>query len=356
MDARQRLLMECFSLVEHPFEPEADARRGLNFRALGVSLARPLDVFRVEALDSYFVRVGPFRDAVQQIDDYLVANGYPSGVSAPAFLIEGARGVGRTTLASFLGYRIKTRSAGIASLNNVPVTTEHFGRLLFTIKNLVNLHVTRHQIPNCETAFALFLNADINPQDPSINYLGQIFAELAQCMAAAPPLILVIESLTWERRTWIERLYALLSPLNIVLVFLTDDRRVHNFFRELRTGSTLNGREVSLDKLDRQMAEEFLKHRLDIFRSHPSPIEKTGLFPFVAQTLNQTIRPGEKIGIKLLEQILRGAFNVKMEELYPQFLNTQPPDPQFQPEQLLIPFDYLSRYYSSAFASSPTSV
>ncbi|HKR61101.1 MAG TPA: hypothetical protein VJS64_15380, partial [Pyrinomonadaceae bacterium] len=180
MDAKQRILLECFSLVEHPFEPEADKARGLNFRALGVSLAKPLDVFRVGALDDYFVRVGPFSDAVRQIDAYLVASGYPGGAGAPAFLIEGAKGVGRTTMASFIGFRIKTRSNGVASLNNVPITTEHFGRLLFTIKNLVNQHVTRHNVPNCDGAFALFSNADINPQDPSINYLGQIFAELAQ--------------------------------------------------------------------------------------------------------------------------------------------------------------------------------
>jgi hypothetical protein len=343
----QRLLLECFSLEEHPFEPEAD-QRGLNFRALGVSLARPLDVFRVGGLEPYFVRVGPFNDAVQKIDAYLAAQGYPGGGNAPAFLIEGAKGVGRTTMASFLGYRIKTLGGGSASLNNVPVTTEHLGRLLFTIKNLVNLHVTRHQIPNCEGAFALFSNADINPQDPSINYLGQIFAELAQCMGAAPPLILVIESITWERRDWITRLYAHLSPLNIVLVFLTDDRRIYNAFRDLRSGPTLNGLEVSLDKLDRRMAEEFLIHRLESFRSNQSPIAHRGLFPFVAQALNQTIPPGEKIGIKLLEQIFRGAFNIKLQELSPQYLNAQPPNPQFQPQQLLIPFDYLRRYYSSA--------
>jgi hypothetical protein len=348
---RQRLLMECFSLVEHPFEPEADARRGLDFRTLGVNLARPLDVFRVEALNEYFVRVGPFNDAVQQIDAYLGAQGYPGGGNAPAFLIEGAKGVGRTTMASFLGYRIKTRGGGIASLSNVPVTTEHFGRLLFTIKNLVNVHVTRHKIPNCEPAFAFYSDAAINPQDPEVSYLGQIFAELTQCMGAAPPLILVIDSITWERRSWTERLYALLSPLNIVLVFLTDDRRVYNAFRDLRSGPTLNGLEVSLDKLDRQMAEEFLKHRLEIFRSDQSPIAHMGLFPFVSQALNQTIPPGEKIGIKLLEQIFRGAFNIKLQELFPQYLNTQPPDPQFQPEQLLIPFDYLSRYYSKALRS-----
>ena len=348
---RQRLLRECFSLVEHPFEPEADPRRNINFRTLGVSLARPLDVFRVKELESYFVRVGPFNDAVQQIDAYLGAQGYPGGGNAPAFLIEGAKGVGRTTMASFLAYRIKTRAGDVASLNNVLVTTEHFGRLLFTIKNLVNVHVTRHKIPNCEAAFAFYPDAAINPQDPEVSYLGQIFAELGQCMGISPPLILVIDSLTWERRSWVERLYALLSPLNIVLAFLTDDRRIYNAFRDLRSGPTLNGLEVSLDKLDRAMAEDFLKHRLEIFRCDKSPIGRTGLFPFVSQALNQTIPPGEKISIKLLEQIFRGAFNIKLEELAPQYVNAQPPNPQFQPEQLLIPFDYLSRYYSQALRS-----
>jgi hypothetical protein len=87
----QRLLLECFSLEEHPFEPETDNRNGLNFRALGVSLARPLDVFRVGGLEQYFVRVGPFNDAVLKIDAYLAAQGYPGGGNAPAFLIEGAK-------------------------------------------------------------------------------------------------------------------------------------------------------------------------------------------------------------------------------------------------------------------------
>lgn len=345
-NGRQRVLADCFSLDEHPFDPQMDTRRKLDFRQRGVSLTRPLDVFNVEELKDYFIRTGPFKDAVQEIKDFLIATNYPNGSTyPPAFLIEGAKGVGRSTMASFLGYQIKKRNAVGASFNTVPVSSEHFGRLLLTIRNLVRGHINKYQIANCEAAMNFYSTEEINPQDPSVDYLRQIFGQLAPCMVTAPPQILVIESITWQRRDWIGQLYEYLSPLNIVLVFMTEDRRVFNAFRDLRNTPRLVGLEVSLDALDRQMAEEFLTSRLQNFRSAKTPANKIGLFPFAAQILDQTFPPGQKIGIKLLESIFRGAFNIKLDELSARYGAEQPPNPPIRSEELLIAFEAVSRYY-----------
>jgi len=346
-NGRLEVLADCFSLEEHPFDPQVDTRRRLDFRRRGISLSKPLDVFNVEELKDYFVRTGPFKDAIQQIKDYLVANNYPTGGGyPPAFLIEGAKGVGRSTMASFLAYQIKKRNAGGASFNTLPVPSEHFGKLLFTIRNFVRGHINRFQIPNCDEALNFYTDQAINPPDPSVDYLRQIFAQLGNCMGAAPPQIIVIESITWQRKEWMVQLYEYLSPLNIVLIFLSEDRRVFNAFRELRNSPRLFGLEVSLDALDRQMAEEYLASRLANFRSAQAPADKAGLFPFAAQVLSQTFAPGQKIGIKLIETIFRGAFNTKLDELAARYEQpNQAPNPPIRSEELLIPYESVSKYY-----------
>lgn len=346
-NGRERVLADCFSLEEHPFNPQVDTRRKLDFLQRGVSLSKPLDVFNVEELKDYFIRTGPFKNAVQEVKDYLTTNNYPTGGTyPPAFLIEGAKGVGRSTMASFLGYQIKKRNAGRASFNTLPVPSENLAKLLFTIRNFIRLHITNFKIPNCDVALNFYSNEEINPQDPSIDYLTQIFAQLAACMVAAPPHILVIESITWQRKEWMAQLHQVLAPLNIVLIFLTEDRRVFNSFRDLRNSPRLAGLEVSLDALDRQMAEEYLSSRLANFRSAQTPADKAGLFPFATQVLIQTFPPGQKIGIKLLESIFRGAFNAKLNELSARYgQQGQGPNPPIRSEELLIPYESVSKYY-----------
>jgi hypothetical protein len=344
----QTLLKECFSLLEHPFEPKTDPQTGLNFKQLGVSLARPLDIFRVEDLRKYFAQVGPFASAVTAVETFLGQTGYPAG-APPAFLIEGAKGFGRSTMASFLAYKIKAKNGGGASFYNVPVTSEHWGRLLFTIKNLIKQHVTTHHIQNCDAAFALFSNEDINPQDPSVNYLGQIFAQLAQCMVGPPPLVLAIESITWQRLDWITGLFDLLNPLNVVLIFLTDDRRVYNIFANLRNGPNLTGFELRLAPFDKQMATQFLTERLDIFRDANAPQGRTGLFPFRSQTMDLTLPDNKRLSIKLLEQVFRVAFNRKLRELTAVYDANSGPQGNQQALQdaLLIPYGDLTTSYVS---------
>jgi hypothetical protein len=343
----KRVLVECFSLDDNPFEPKIDAQRGLDFQKMGVSLAKPLDIFRVEPLKDYFAPVGAFDIAVQAVDAFFKRSNYPAdGGPPPAFLIQGVQGVGRSTMAIFLAYQIKVRKLGNASLKTVPVTSEHWGRLLFTIKKLIKQHVENYDIPNCDEAFDLFSDTDINPQDPSVSYLAQIFTNLGQCMVATAPLILVIESITWERRDWMADLYGLLNQLNVVLIFLTDDRRIFNTFRNVPKP---DGFEVGLNPFDRQMAEQFLTLRLKMFRRANSPQDKSGLFPFPSETLDLILPPGKTYSIKWLEQVFRGAFNAKLKELLPLFKASkgQPPNPQVQRESLLIPYKELSSSYVS---------
>jgi hypothetical protein len=346
----QRVLTECFSLTEHPFEPKVDPLLNVNFRMMGVSLSRALDVFRVAELKDYFLQVGPFKQAVADIESFLSGPG--SGGTAPAFLIEGGEGVGRSTMANYVGYLIKEQNQGAASLNTVPVPSDHFGKLLFTIKSLIALHVKQHNVPNCEAAFALFSDEVIGPQDPSVNYLSTIFAQLVSPMAVAPPLILIVESINWDRRDWMMRLYDLLSKLNIVLVFLTEDQKVYNIFQNLGSGPKLSGLAVSLDALDRQMAEEFLIERMGRFRSKPSPIDKQGLFPFASQALNGALR--KNLEIKKLEVLCRGAFNNKLSELSSRFkaTNGQPPNPPIGAAELVISFDDFGNYVRQVIRSS----
>ena len=346
-NARQRVLADCFSLEEHPFDPQLDARRKLDFRRRGVSLTKPLDVFNVEELKDYFIRTGPFKDAVEQVKDFLTRTNYPNGGAyPPAFLIHGDKGVGRSTMASFLGYQIKKRNPAGASFNNVPVVSENVGKLLFSIKNYIRLHINKFQLPNCNDALNFYSNTDINPADPSLDYLRQIFVQLATCMVASPPLILEIESITYvDRKEWMSQLYDYLKPLNIVLIFMTEDPRVFHYFQKQRNLGRIVGQEVSLEPLDRQMAEEFLTSRLANFRSAQSPVNKAGLFPFAAQILNQTFPPGTKIGIKRLESMFHGAFNLKLDQLSGRYVQPgQPPNPPIRADELLIPFESVGDY------------
>jgi len=349
-EGNKRVLSECFSLLEHPFEPQGDPRRNLDFQALGVSLAKTLDVFKVKELGAFLLRTGPFETGINTIDGFL--DGLPAGGDAPAFLIEGSKGVGRSTMANYIASRIKERNQDKASLYEITVGSEHFGKLLFTIKAKIAAHIRKFQVSDCDDALNSYSEIAINPQDPSQEFLLQIFTDLRACLAGAPPLVLVIESINFMRQDWIEKLSDALGQLNVVLIFLTEDPRVRNHFVALRNGALLKGIEVRLTPLDRQMAEDFLKARLEAFRADQTPLDRAGLFPFVSQVLMEAIPPGKTIGIKLLEYIVHGAFNMKVEELAPKFpAPNQEPNPPIMLEQMVIPFEYLKRYYASSLRS-----
>jgi hypothetical protein len=321
----KRVLEDWWCLDTHPFEPDRDRRRNFDFRRQGVSLENPLDVFYVNELVHYYARIGAFGDAEKEIRHVLQTLRYPGGgVVPPAVLIEGANGAGRSSLANLIAYIVQDRWRAVdpdrakdAQLLEVPVTGENFAKLLFTIKQSVQQHADECGLQACQSIFRTWSDEAVGgANNPEEGYLETFLLRLKQCMRAAPPLILLIEPIKYQQREWVNRLHAILAPLNIMPIFTTENPNVTAVVRGSISQSRLRGVTLCLRGLTEQETCELLMERLATFRPDGAPPDRQDLFPFAPEAIEQAFRDqANGLPIKLALMLLRDAFNAKLSEL-----------------------------------------
>lgn len=364
------VLNECFCLVEDPFDPKVDPHKKFSFSDRKASLSRSLDIFNIAELEYYFIKIGMFKDAVDQVANFLLGSGFNvASNNPPTFLIEAPTGAGRSSLASYIAYQVKKHSGGKSALQTVPVGTEDEAKLAFSIKKLLEMHVKHENLSDCETVFVTYPDTLIlGPNGPDMSFLSTIFQQLSTCMVGAPPLLLIIEEITYERMGWLSNLYKMLAPLNVILIFLTNDVRVRKQYEKLRSNGDLTGCRVRLGKLDEQAAVDFFVQRLDSFRREKCDETKRNVFPFDPKVFTQAFKDEEKhggegeqekaasraIGVKLLLNLFRQAFNLKLLELNQYFIESagKHPKPELKLEELLITWDYFNNAYQNVIRAA----
>jgi hypothetical protein len=194
----------------------------------------------------------------------------------------------------------------------------------------------------------------VPPNGPDMSLLTTVFQQWATCLVGAPPLLLIIEEITYERMGWMANLFKMLAPLNVVLIFLTSEYRVRRQYERLIATGDLTGSWVGLEKLDEQTAVDFLIERLNWFRTNPCDATRTNVFPFDPKVFPQAFKD-EKKGVKLLLIILRRAFNLKVKELNQHFMgNAGQPPRQLTVEELLITWEYFDDGYRNEIRTAAT--
>ena len=157
--------------------------------------------------------------------------------------------------------------------------------------------------------------------------------ELAAGTVPERPLILALGPIAWDSRDWLGWLYRLLAPLNVFLIFYSDDTRIASWFDDLVAQHSLSGRSLRLKGLDATEGQLFLTQRFENFRtSVVNPLS----FPFNPVALPGIFRdvPEQRVGVKFLIQILRISLNAKLAALEKTYVEPPPPPHQIQIEWL----------------------
>jgi len=323
---KPEVLQKYYLFESHPFEPTIDARTQFDFQRQNVSLLTELNVFQYTELKSCFIEVGPFAKAIADLSQYFGALGYSSaGGDQPALLIQGSPGSGRGSMANYAADIVKqiiTQSGcGLPSLKTVFVPTESQGKLLILIKQKIEAHLNKNPQQGVQDIFAEYKDL-IDPKAPDQSFLEALLNALKTPLTAAPPLILIVDPITWDRRDWIKWLYRLVSPLNVLLIFITEEYRVVPFFDDLVDKNMIQGKSVRLTGLSVTEGLKFAEARLDHFRS--TNVDPK-VFPFELDAFQKifTGPPEGRVGVKFLIQVLRGSLNRKMSKLSQSY--TAPP-------------------------------
>jgi hypothetical protein len=330
--ARTEILTKYYSLHDNPFEPEQDAPRKINFKQSKLSLMRELKMFEQPALKNYFVKVGSFKIASAEVESFLDSIGYNGSPVPPAILVQGAKGTGMDSMAQYVALAIRDRAPG-ATLSPVPIPSASQPRLLILIKGALERF-----LPDGKEVFARY-DKLIDPRRPDLAFLKAMLQELATGNIPDQPLILTLNSIAWDSRDWLLWLYTLLSPLNVFLVFFSDDTRVASWFDDLVAKGLLPGRSLRLKGLDAGEGKLFLELRFDDFRAM-AVAPKT--FPFSPAALPLIFQdvPEQRVGVKFLLQILRNSLNAKIAALEKSYADPPPPPPSIQIEWLDISGPY----------------
>jgi hypothetical protein len=340
----KKVLRECYCLEDNPFDPSRDPQNTFDFRANKASLVKPLDIFNISALEPFFIKIGKFQEAVDEVEEFLIENNWTPGVDQPpTFLVKAENGMGRTTLANYIAYLVKDqRVAGVASLYTQDVPDENFAQFAFSLKKVIEVHAKESRITGCDSVFSTFPDALLDPPGgggPRLNLLNNVFQMLVKPLSNAPPLLLVVESITYEREDWMYRLYKMLSPLNVVFIFLTTDERVRMSYNELVEAGSMAGRSVELEALDQALTLKFFNVRFGLYRAAGPCAGQWYLFPFGQDIFDQAFKPEKDdeesptFGIKFLLAVFRGALNLKINRLSKAFAQ---PNPQLPPDELAI--------------------
>jgi hypothetical protein len=336
-DARKKILTDWFILVDNPFAPEQDAR-GFNFGVKNARLTRPLNVFEIGELIDYFVQVGSYEKAVEEITNYLAEIEYPYGAAyPPAFYVYGESGAGRSSMAYFIAHLIKDKwnPGSHLSIKAVKVDGDNLANHLFAVMTSVKKHAQNNNCPEGVEVVEEF-EKKIKPEDPSEKLLRDMFTDLAPYVGGLPPLILIFENLEYKHHDeWFKELYAIFRDLNFVLIFLGQDNLLADIFEGL--GEDISGRVIHLGNLDQGTAVQFLEKRMGSFRLDGYPANADKLFPFYEKTLDIVFENPRDLNLRLIITLFQRALRMKLEELMSSYAGPQGGvEPRFEREQLLI--------------------
>jgi len=332
MVTETRVLRELFFLADNPFSPGEDTQRNFKFGTRGAYLNRALNVFEVKELLEYFVKVGYFKSAVEDLDKYFLNSDYPKGGDyPPAFYIYGASGAGRSTMAYYIAHQIKERcKPAEAMLGEVVVKGSDLAKHLFSIKGFIKRHV-KNQPGHPGLEIIEEIETQMTAAEPNERLLKEMFAMLRPSMIGLPPLILIMENLEYiHHDRWFGELYTNLRNLNVVFIFIGDDALADRFEGLLRS-EEISGIKVSLSSLDQKTGTEFLQQRVDTFRLPTFPDTADPLFPFFEQPLAVAFKDPPVLNLRYLLNLLNTAFKLKLKILTPLYSNQRATD---EPPQL----------------------
>src|SRR5216684_1105797 len=311
MPTRDEWLTQGYLLSDHPFDPELALIHDPDGNVLDVNFSDPLDVFGTKELKDYFQPVGSFNTAITDISTFLDGFGNRMDRNAlPILLIEGPAGNGRKTVGNFAAHFMKDHCTKPPSLHTIPVTTNHFGRLLFEIKQALELHFTKNKIDTT----AIKSRDPIKAEDPDESNLAGLFSNVAQAKLNPPMLVLLIGPLRYPNNSdWIGKLYGMLKKLNVALIFTTNDRRITDLFKQaLKRGDYL-GCPVRLDPLTIQDGKTLITNRLLQFRKQPPPPGLAPLTPYEMAAIEWIFR--EDLVIRQVLNLCRLTMNRKLTQL-----------------------------------------
>jgi hypothetical protein len=314
----QQVLANHFYLEDHPFSPHIDRQNNFDFWEKKAFLTKPLDVFGVDGLERYFSRVGTFGSEIARVTAFLDGLGIIDQGLPPAILIQGAKGSGSNSMASYVAYLIRERCRAEPTLLSIPdIQSENPAKLLQQARRMVDIHIKKHQIAGCEPIMEAFRD-EFRDKTPDEGDLSALFANLVPYLGTAPLLVLIVEAISWTRLDWIRLLHKALGPLNVALIFLTEDLKVSIQFGELiRRDDIAPGHIVHLAGLDCNEGRALVEERMNRFRQVGCPSEKAGLFPYEWAAFEKVFQgyPQKRVVIKKLIEYCHRALNKKLSEL-----------------------------------------
>jgi hypothetical protein len=318
------ILNNYYSLSDHPFDPQTDQKRKLDLKARKLSLMRELKMFEHSELRNYFVKVGSFLTTSEALDKLLTDSNYNGSPVPPALLVQGTKGTGMDSMAQYAALAIRDRAPG-AILRLVPIPSASKPRLLMLIKGELESF-----LPDGKDIFAKY-DKLLDPRKPDQAFLTTLIRELTTLNIPDQPLILTIGPINWDCKDWLLWLYQLLAPLNVFLIFFSDDTRIASWFDDQIGKGLIPGLCLRLKGLNAAEGQQFVEKRFDDFRAASVTPKSFPFHPTVFPGIFKGV-PEERVGVKFLIQILRNSLNAKISTLEKGYVIPPPPQKTIQIE------------------------
>jgi hypothetical protein len=323
--ARLAALSAC-RLLDNPFNPERDPTTNFSFRENGISLVEALDVFGtldekgIAVLEPfYFSRAGCFGALVSETEQFLRRKGRMIDSQSPfTVLISGADHVGTHSAASYIAHKIRQRCSRPPALRYIKVQGDDYGAFLALVTEAVKAHGKAVSAPDLDTVVSQYETLIRNEKAAGAassrveGFYLNLLLNLRDPMRRAPWLIILVDEITADRRSWILNSRDALTPAKVLPIYLTKESGTSTKFAKLLEQG-FDGLGVVLGEIDAASADEFVRTRIEAFRAGPAP---SGSFPFSTTAVSDLVS-GEKNGvtIRFLIDRLKRAVEERVEEL-----------------------------------------
>jgi hypothetical protein len=282
-----QLLKDHFGFGDDPFNPKEDPETGFKFERY--SLKNGLRIFEENTLTQYFIEKACFKECLDRTRQYLSRRTPNQG--PPVFLIEGLRDSGVESLTGYVASLVARQAPGnTAGFETVRLIGENFADWLSSILLPVRLHIEKYGIADAAPLLPLFPNL-MAPSNPNTAGLVALMTTLAGRLQAAPWLILMLNSISFDQQQQMKRLSELLVPMNIAPIFITPDQKVSMYFEAMFLAK---GLALKLKPLDATEGLDILRARIGTFRKKP-PAGRTDLFPYEEDAIRYLFSDGGKV-------------------------------------------------------------